>query len=77
MKKVKLGKYQHYKGKFYQVIGLGRVEADLSEVVVYKPLYKIKDLPQGTLWVRPIGNFTEDVEINGKMIPRFKYIGAI
>lgn len=73
-KVIRGGKYQHYKGKYYQVIGLGRIEATLEEVVIYKPLYKITVYPEDTLWVRPIEVFLEEVTVEGKKMPRFKLI---
>ena len=72
---VRVGVYEHYKGKRYQVIGLGKIEATLEDVVIYKPLYEVKEFPQDMFWVRPVKVFTEDVEIDGEMRPRFKYIG--
>lgn len=65
---LKLGKYRHYKGKDYEVIGLAKHSETLEELAVY---YDDKR----DLWVRPLKMFTEDVEIEGKKVPRFKYIG--
>jgi hypothetical protein len=70
MKMLKIGKYRHYKGNDYEVIGVARHSEDESELVVYKPLYG----EQG-LWVRPLTMFVESVEIKGKLVPRFQYIG--
>lgn len=74
MSKPKLGKYRHYKGKLYQVIGFARHSESLEEMVIYKPLYLNKEFPN-ELWVRPKDMFLENIEINGKIIPRFRYIG--
>lgn len=68
MEKVKLGKYLHYKNKYYQVIGVGKHSETLEELVFY-----IK-LDNHTLWVRPIKMFTESVVVDGKEIPRFKFV---
>lgn len=65
------GKYRHYKGNDYQVIGVARHSEDESELVVYRPLYG----EQG-LWVRPLTMFTETVIIDGDQIPRFKLTQA-
>ena len=67
---IKLGKYQHYKGKEYEVIGIAKHSETLEELVVYRALYGDQDL-----WVRPLKMFLEEVEVNDKKIPRFKYIG--
>jgi hypothetical protein len=65
---LKLGKYRHYKGKSYEVIGVAKHSETLEELVVYRALYGNHDL-----WVRPLKMFTEEVEINGKKMPRFEY----
>jgi len=65
------GKYRHYKGNDYQVIGVARHSEDESELVVYRPLYG----EQG-LWVRPLAMFNETVLIDGLEIPRFKLTQA-
>lgn len=74
MEEFKPGKYQHYKGKMYEVIGLARHSETLEELVVYRQLYKSK-FPKGTLWARPREMFFEEVEVGNKKVPRFKYIG--
>ncbi|MBI3290733.1 DUF1653 domain-containing protein [Candidatus Falkowbacteria bacterium] len=72
MPEVKLGRYRHYKGKEYQVIALAKHSETLEELVVYQALY---DNPESKFWVRPAAMFSETVEVNGKKIPRFKYLG--
>lgn len=67
--KVRLGKYRHYKGKEYEVIGIAKQSETLEEMVVYKALYG-----DGQLWVRPLAMFLEDVDIDGKKVPRFAYV---
>ena len=69
--KLKLGKYKHYKGNFYNVIGIAKHSETLEELAVYEALY---ENPEGKLWVRPLKMFLEEVEVNGKKVPRFKYI---
>jgi len=68
--KIKLGKYRHYKGKDYQVLGVARHSETGEELVVYKKLYD-----DYSLLVRPLKMFTEEVEVGGKKVPRFEYIG--
>lgn len=70
--KLKLGRYQHYKGHFYKVIGIAKHSETLEELVIYEALY---ENPDGKLWVRPLKMFLEKVEINGKKIPRFRFVG--
>ena len=67
---IKLGKYRHYKGNEYEVIGVARHSETLEDLVVYKALYSNYDL-----WVRPLNMFLEEVEVNGKKVKRFEYIG--
>lgn len=68
---LKLGKYKHYKGKKYKVIGVAKHSETLEDMVVYyQEPYTEKDL-----WVRPLKMFLENVEIDGKKVSRFEYIG--
>jgi hypothetical protein len=75
MKKLKLGKYQHYKGKMYKVIGVATHSETLEQLVVYQALYESREFGTNALWVRPLKMFLEKVEIDGKKVPRFKYCG--
>ncbi|MDQ3048045.1 MAG: DUF1653 domain-containing protein [Bacteroidota bacterium] len=68
---IQKGKYLHYKGKEYEVIGTARHSETLEELVVYKALYQ----PEGeNLWVRPAKMFEEEVEVNGNYVSRFQFI---
>ena len=60
------GKYVHYKGNEYEVVGVAKHSETLEPMVVYKALYG-----DGGLWVRPYDMFFETVEINGEKIPRY------
>ena len=71
MSKLKTGKYKHHKGKFYKVIGVAKHSETLEELVVYECLY---DNPRSKIWVRPLKMFLEEVEVNGKKVPRFEFI---
>ncbi len=64
------GRYRHYKGNEYLVIGVARHSETGEELVVYRPDYGDRDL-----WVRPKTMFLESVEIHGQPVPRFEYIG--
>jgi hypothetical protein len=69
---MKLGKYQHSKtGNYYKVIGVAKHSETLEDLVIYEALY---DNPTSKIWVRPLKMFLEKVEINGKKVPRFKFI---
>jgi len=74
MEKILPGIYQHYKGKQYQVIGTGRHSETLEELVIYEALYNSDEFGKNALWVRPLKMFTEEIEIDGKKVPRFKKI---
>jgi hypothetical protein len=60
------GKYRHYKGNDYQVIGLARHSETLEPLVVYRALYG-----EGGMWVRTLAMFRETVEAGGVQVPRF------
>ena len=67
---VQIGRYRHYKGKEYTVIGVARHSETKEELVVYR-----KEYDDHGLWVRPLAMFLESVEVEGKTVPRFEYIG--
>ena len=67
---MKLGKYRHFQGKEYEVIAVAKHSETLEEMVVYRALYGA-----GDIWVRPLCMFLETVEKDGKVFPRFTYIG--
>lgn len=67
---LKLGKYRHFKGNEYEVIGIAKNSENLEETVVYRALYGDKGL-----WVRPLSMFEETIERDGQVFKRFTYIG--
>ena len=67
---IKVGKYRHFKGNEYEVIGLARHSETQEELVVYRALYGERGL-----WVRPASMWNETVEHDGKAFTRFTYIG--
>ena len=69
MRKLKPGRYQHYKGGMYEVIGVARHSETEEELVVYRPLYG-----EMGLWVRPRSMFEESVVVDDKQVPRFAFI---
>lgn len=74
MDKIKLGKYKHYKGKFYKVIGIAHHSETLEKLVVYQALYTSKEFGKNAIWVRPLKMFLGTININEKSIPRFEFI---
>lgn len=75
MIELKLGRYEHYRGKQYEVIGFATHSESLEELVIYKALYYSEEFGDNTLWARSKMMFFEMVNIDGKEIPRFRYIG--
>ena len=69
MEEIKLGKYRHYKGNMYEVIGFAKHSETLEEMVIYKALYG-----EGQIWVRPISMWNEIVLVNGKQFKRFEFL---
>lgn len=67
------GIYEHYKGKRYEVLGTARHSETLEVLVVYKALYE-GEFPAGSLWVRPLAMFNEDVIVNGRTVKRFRLL---
>ena len=67
---IKLGKYKHFKGNEYEVIGVAKNSETLEETVVYRALYGEKEL-----WVRPASMWNETLTRDGKTVKRFTFIG--
>jgi hypothetical protein len=66
MPDIRPGRYRHYKGNEYTVLGVARHSETLAEVVVYRQEYGDRGL-----WVRPAAMFAETVIVDGKPVPRF------
>ena len=64
------GRYRHFKGNEYEVIGIARHSETQEPMVVYRPLYE-----DSGWWVRPMAMFQETVNHEGRTIPRFEYLG--
>ena len=60
------GRYRHYKGGEYEVVGVARHSETLEPLVVYRPLYNASGL-----WVRPHAMFFGEIEVDGRRQPRF------
>ena len=67
---IQLGKYRHFKGNEYEVIGIAKHSETLDPMVVYRQLYG-----DNGLWVRPASMWNEVVEKGDYIGPRFTYIG--
>jgi hypothetical protein len=67
----RLGRYRHYKGGEYEVIGIARHSETLEPLVVYRPLYN-----DSGWWVRPYAMFFGQVVIDGISRPRFEAVGV-
>lgn len=63
------GRYRHYKGGEYEVIGIARHSESDEQLVVYRCLYD-----NNSLWVRPLPMFVEKVCCEGGWVPRFSRI---
>ena len=70
MEQIKPGRYRHFKGREYEVLGIARHSETEEELVVYRALYG-----DFGLWVRPAQMWNETVERDGKTFRRFTYIG--
>ena len=66
---IKPGKYRHFKGNFYEVIGVAHHSETMEEMVVYRALYA-----EHGLWVRPASMWEEVVDRDGYHGPRFQYV---
>lgn len=67
---IKLGRYRHFKEREYELIGIAKNSETLEDIAVYRALYG-----QSQLWARPLKMFLEEVEKDGKKMPRFEYLG--
>lgn len=68
MAEIKKGRYRHFKGNEYEVIGTAKHSETLEEMVVYRALYG-----EGGLWVRPAAMWNEEIERDGKKFKRFEF----
>jgi len=66
----KPGIYRHYKGNYYAYIGLAKHSETLEPMVMYRALYGV-----AAFWVRPLAMWNEEVEVDGKRVARFQYVG--
>jgi hypothetical protein len=69
---VQPGRYRHYKGQEYEVLGLARHSETEEEYVVYRALYGGRGL-----WIRPVVMFLETVIVDGRPCPRFQFLAVM
>lgn len=69
MSEIKIGRYRHYKGNLYEVIGIARHSETEEEYVVYRALYGDRNL-----WIRPKEMFIETLIVQNQEVKRFEYI---
>ena len=72
MNPIQLGVYRHYKGNEYEVVGFAKHSETLEDMVIYKALYGERGI-----WTRPFSMWNNPVEVDGKTVKRFEYIGEI
>ncbi len=65
--------FEHYKGKKYRVLSVGRHSETLVLFVVYEALYN-SEFGENSVWIRPLEMFLENVNVNGIETPRFRKI---
>lgn len=70
-KEIKIGRYRHYKGQEYRVIGVAINSETMEELVIYRALYGRR-----LIWARPLKMFLENISLGSKIIPRFTFIGV-
>ena len=65
------GRYRHFKGREYELLGFARHSETQEWMVIYRALYG-----EGGVWVRPLSMWSESAEKNGVVYPhRFAYLG--
>ena len=65
-----LGRHRHFKGGEYEVIALAKQSETMQDLVIYRELFG-----ENKVWARPATMFYQNVEVNGRLVPRFEYIG--
>ena len=71
---MQLGIYQHYKGNFYRIIGIGKHSDTMEDMVIYQWLYDSPEFWPNPLRVKEKKLFEQTVEINEKQVPRFTFV---
>lgn len=66
---IRRGRWRHYKGNEYKVLGVARHSETEEWMVVYQALYG-----DGDVWVRPAAMWSETVVRDGVAVPRFAFV---
>ena len=66
---IKPGKYRHFKGNEYEVVGIAKHSETMEDMVVYQALYGDMGI-----WVRPRAMFCEEIVRDGKTFVRFEFV---
>jgi cyclomaltodextrinase / maltogenic alpha-amylase / neopullulanase len=64
------GVYLHFKGNHYKLLHIAKCSETEKDLMVYQALYGDKEV-----WVRSLEMFLEEVENEGKKVPRFQFLG--
>ena len=64
------GTYRHYKGTEYKILAIAKHSETEEEMVIYQDT-----LHPEKIWARPVAMFMEEIEWEGKRMPRFIYLG--
>lgn len=66
---IPIGRYRHFKGGEYEVLGVARHSETEEPLVIYRALYG-----EGALWARPVSMWNDVVEYGGERVPRFTFL---
>lgn len=72
---IRLGRYKHFKGEEYIVIGVARHSETLEKLVVYQGQYDSEKFGNKPIWVRPVNEFLSKKRVGDELVDRFEYLG--
>ena len=74
MFELECGRYRHYKGNEYTVLGVALHSETLEKLIIYKALYESEEFGKDVIWIRPIEMFEDKKIVDGKVVNRFERI---